>query len=69
MGKEWGMNINEMSPARVHLLDDKDLVYVVVQEKVIFDKLPFSTHNGEIWEKAVMMPDGRGVIFQYVESE
>ena len=62
------MNINEMSPTRVHLLDDKNLVYVIVDEKDIFDKLPFPTHYGEKWQKNVMLPDGRGVIFEYVES-
>ena len=62
------MNINEMSPARVHLLSDKDLVYVIVDVKDIFNKLPFPTHNGEFWQKSVMLPDGKGVIFEYVES-
>ena len=63
------MKFTEKSAARVHLLNDKSLVYVVVDRKTIFDKLPFLARNGEKWEKIVMQADGSGVIFQYAELE
>lgn len=58
-----------LSPGLIHLLnDDKGLVYVVVLEKDVFDRIPFPLHEGEVLSRPVMLPDGRGIIFQYVES-
>ena len=63
------METEKVSPALVHMLnDDNNLVYVAVLEKRIFDQIPFPEHRGALLSKPVMLADGRGVIFQYVEE-